>query len=300
MRTESDPFRCPAEDAIEIWAIQDVLGVPDNEERLHLITCPLCHDLHTRFVDFYCTITQEANEYLVARQAGTANTISILEEEVKTESRLLRPLDNIDERTCRPLPVAISAMLLSGLGREKLSGNAFISADGTIIGKFLKLTGTTDWLFQLLSPDTSTIGRSVFCLNDERPYVQSNDQGVSRLSLGDHTPAEIESIELLPFIYETVFDPAVFTCEPGQIPGVVKIDAGPLGEIILEQEEGDRGEPILHVLLTGMPRSFFKKRVVVALETDRLPPLVEEAVGCNIYYYEVDLFRSLRLWVYLR
>ncbi len=299
MRTEPDPYRCPAEDAIEIWAIQDVLGVPDNDERLHLINCPLCHELHTRFVDFYCAITREANEYLVARQAGTRNSISIGEELFKSNCRLLKPLDNLDQPSNRTLPVAISPTLLSGMWRGEQSGTSFISADGTLIGKLFKLAGKSDWSFQLLSPDTTYTRRSILRLNNQRAYFQSDDRGTSLLSLGKHTPSEIESIEVVPFISRSAFDPITLSCGTGLIPGMVRIDTGLSGEIILEQEEGDRGESILHVLLTGMPRSFFENRVIVALERDSFPPLVEEAVGRDLYYYGVDLFQSLRLWIYL-
>jgi len=300
MPTELDPYRCPAEDAIEIWAIQDVLGVPYNDERLHLINCPLCHELHTRFVDFYCTIPRDAPACLVAKQPGSTNSTPVLEHPVKTTHRYLRLLDRFDEGPGSSRPIAISHHLLSGPANGNGPRNSFISADGTIVGKFFEPNGKRDWSFHLLSTDMSYVERTAFRLNGGRAYFQSDDTGTSILSMGNHTPSDIESIELVPFIAETVFDPFAHTSARGRIPEIIRVDAGPAGEIILEQEEGDRGEAILHLLLTGMPKPFLEKRILVALENDDYPPLVEEAVGRDLYYYGVDLFRKFGLWIYLR
>jgi len=291
---------CPGEDAIEGWAIQDVMVKGGKRTiREHLEVCISCHDLHSQFVDFYLEVNQEARQLIVTRKTGTAVGISSLGLKGEPVIRVMKPLEPTMDPDKSSMPVAFSRNLIPERQAVEEPERSFISTDGTVFGRFL--TGGVDsgLVFQLLSPDERFVSRALVHLPEEDSFFQSDDAGSTPLFNWPGTPQEIRALEIVPFTGESAYS----IQNPNKVELIedsIELDAGALGRIVVDQEEGDDGESVLHFELAGLPRSDPGRRVFIALEDSRKYNIVEEAIGRDVYLYGPDLFRDFRLWVYVR
>ena len=298
-RGVSGSARCPAEGAIEGWAIQDVMGKTGVRKRAHLEGCPFCHDLHRRFVSFYHELNQQALKLLVTRGTRTAKRLSSEEERFRPIIRAMRPLDQAEGYNGGSTAIAFSHTLISERWAKEARDKPFVSSDGTVIGRFLTRGSGSKWTFQLLSPDDRFVYRALIHLPEDDSFFQSDDSGATSLFGWSGALREIRLVEVVPFSDESVY--SLQSSEGGElITNSVELDGGAVGKIVVEQEEGDEKESVLHIELAGLPRPLLSRRVIVAIAVGRDLRLVEEAVGRDVYFYGPDLFRDFRLWVYIR
>jgi hypothetical protein len=255
---------CPGEDAIEGWAIQDVMVKGGKGKiREHLEICESCHDLHSKLVDFYLEVNQEAQQLIVTRKTGIAAGVSSMGVKDEPVIRVMKPLEP------------------------------------TVFGRFLSGGIESGFVFQLLSPDERFVSRALVHLPEDDSLFQSDDSGSTPLFDWSGTLQEIRMLEILPFTGETAYS-IQNSNKVELIEESIELDAGTLGRIVVDQEESDDGESVLHFELAGLPRSNPDRRIFIALEDSRQYNIVEEAIGRDVYLYGPDLFRDFKLWVYVR
>jgi hypothetical protein len=291
---------CPGEDAIEGWAIQDVMVKGGKGKiREHLEICESCHDLHSKLVDFYLEVNQEAQQLIVTRKTGIAAGVSSMGVKDEPVIRVMKPLEPTMDLIKRSMPVAFSHNLVSESQVGEELERSFISTDGTVFGRFLSKGIESGFVFQLLSPDERFVSRALVHLPEDDSLFQSDDSGSTPLFDWSGTLQEIRMLEILPFTGETAYS-IQNSNKVELIEESIELDAGTLGRIVVDQEESDDGESVLHFELAGLPRSNPDRRIFIALEDSRQYNIVEEAIGRDVYLYGPDLFRDFKLWVYVR
>jgi hypothetical protein len=197
------------------------------------------------------------------------------------------------------VPVVMSQTLFVDKGAGKSRDKLFISTDGTVIGRFLSRVERTKWSFQLLSPDDRFVRRALLHLPGNGSFYQSDDSGSIPIYHSKQVSQDIRYVEVIPYTGESVYSLSLFD-EEEILESVVELVGGRVGKIIVEQEEGDKGESVLHIELTEMSPRLLEHHVLIALSSGKERVLIDEAVGRDVYLYGPDLFRDFHLWVYVR
>jgi hypothetical protein len=210
----------------------------------------------------------------------------------------LRPFDAGTAVAAARKPVALSGPVLSSIRPRMSEERVFLSADGSIRARRLDPdAGGRAWL-DLSAAPPSVARRALVLLPGEELLYQSDDRGLVP-PFPAPPPRAVDRIEIVPAAGRADYAGGA---TPGreELPPQVLLDAGPAGTILVEQEEGDGGESVLGVCLSGIPPSAGSRRLFVGLSPDGGAAWVEEAVGREAYFYGPDLFSAFTLWVYVR
>jgi hypothetical protein len=194
-------------------------------------------------------------------------------------------------------PVIFSPNIIDGERFRVGKDRVYLSSDGAVIGRWTQL-GTQARL-ELFSSQIRFVRRVLLLFPEENRLHQSSDGGHVVIPLPEAAPDGVDRFEVIPPAGHARY-PAVRDGRQRDLPPQILLDAGDAGTVVVEQEESDAGETVLHIALSGIPSLFRTRRLFAALEDHRQKVLVEEAIGQDIYFYGPDLFRSFLLWIYIR